>query len=296
MEVNMLPLFKDSILKVHRLNGVASEVWEVKTEKMECIVRTSGVTDLTDAAFVKGCQRLFHLDLRRTFRMIAINETLAGITEFLIPQVLEHGISAGRELVAVEKFKGETLCFTGQDYKVLRKFGVSLGLIHQEEQIGFGNFQERDREPLACFYPRMAGEIRDLAQYYPQPEKVLEELETICEGLEKIAPPLSASYIMADMDPRQFMVSATGKIAMVDTEGYAVGPREWDLLALEMSLDEKSASAFREGYESVLPIPPLFEVRKAFRYLHYLMQLKGPVDFKEWMAHPAYLSYRGGAH
>jgi hypothetical protein len=99
--------------------------------------------------------------------------------------------------------------------------------------------------------------------------------------------PKYASYIMLDMEPRQFLSNGGLVNAIVDTEAYVLGPRELDLIAIECSLDESGAKSFKKGYTDVLSVPELSQIRELYRYLFCLIEIMGPsYDYNSWVSMP----------
>ena len=88
------------------------------------------------------------------------------------------------------------------------------------------------------------------------------------------------------MDPTQFLAEGGRLTAIIDTEAYAAGPREWDLLALEYVLDRRGAATFARAYAAVAPLPRLAAVRLPYRFLARLLGIQGAVDVDAWMAWP----------
>ena len=82
------------------------------------------------------------------------------------------------------------------------------------------------------------------------------------------------------MDPTQFLSDGTTITGLVDSEAYAVAPRELDFIGLEYVLTEKEAHAFKSGYETIMSIPHLEEYRQPYRYLYRLLSVQGNVELK----------------
>lgn len=90
------------------------------------------------------------------------------------------------------------------------------------------------------------------------------------------------------MDPTQFLSDDQSITGLVDTEAYAIAPREFDFIGLEYVLTEKEAHAFKQGYETIMPIPRLEECRHPYRYLYRLLSVQGSVELDKWLRHPSY--------
>ncbi len=83
-----------------------------------------------------------------------------------------------------------------------------------------------------------------------------------------------------------FLSDGTTITGLVDTEAYAVAPRELDFIGLEYVLTEKEAHAFKSGYETIMSIPHLEEYRQPYRYLYRLLSVQGNVEFKKMVKSP----------
>jgi aminoglycoside phosphotransferase (APT) family kinase protein len=91
--------------------------------------------------------------------------------------------------------------------------------------------------------------------------------------------------ILCDLDPTQYLWDGRRITAIIDTEGYAIGPREWDFVVLEYLMEERAAKAFRVGYETIMAIPDLSEVRTVYRYFGRLISVQGSKPINKWMNH-----------
>ncbi|MFK3936410.1 hypothetical protein ACI2JA_02705 [Alkalihalobacillus sp. NPDC078783] len=103
------------------------------------------------------------------------------------------------------------------------------------------------------------------------------------EQLQHVSHPESSTFVLIDMDPTQFLSDGNIITGLVDTEAYVVAPRELDFIGLEYLLDEQSAAAFKEGYQTVLALPQLDQVRMPYRFLYRLLSVQGNVELKAWM-------------
>lgn len=90
------------------------------------------------------------------------------------------------------------------------------------------------------------------------------------------------------MDPTQFLSDGSTITGLVDTEAYAIAPREFEFIGLEYVLTEKEARAFKSGYETIMPIPQLEKCRQPYRYLYRLLSVQGSVELEKWLRHPSY--------
>lgn len=98
--------------------------------------------------------------------------------------------------------------------------------------------------------------------------------------------PEYSSFVLADIDPTQFLVDNGVITGLVDTEAYVIAPREFDFVALEYVLDKRSAHFVSKGYETIMPLPDLKPVRVLYRYLYRLLEIQGSPDIDEWLSQP----------
>ena len=123
------------------------------------------------------------------------------------------------------------------------------------------------RYSLEEFPQKLINAIRVLSsRYYIQKTDIMNRVYYYCKLVSNMPLPNHASLIMLDMDSRQFLSDGKRVHAIIDTEAYALGPREMDLIAIECCLDE-GATSFVRGYSSVLPFPDLRYVREVYRFL-----------------------------
>lgn len=158
--------------------------------------------------------------------------------------------------------------------------------MHSQQFDHFGNIDGSFSYHVSEFRVRLGSVVNDLVRkYFLSEPKIVGTLEAVQNEISSLPTPESGTFVMLDMDERKF-IAGDNHIFCVDTEGYAIGPCEFDLIALEYSLDERTADCFARGYNSVRPLPKLGSVRTAYRFLARLMEIKGPVDLDVWMDHP----------
>ncbi|GKU79196.1 phosphotransferase [Paenibacillus sp. L3-i20] len=291
--MNLQSLFSEEIVLQTSLNGNASDVWLVKTESNEYVVRSSGVDDTIDAPFLWACRNLFGIDLSQTYRIENINILLEQITKNIsFPRVLQKEMIDGRQVIVVEKMNGEKSKFLNKSTGTMEDFGKTMAEIHSYKLYECGCPYGDMRYPLEQFPEKLIEAIKVLtSRYYSSNPVITNQVDVYCTAALKMPIPKFASYIMLDMDPRQFLFNNNRVNAIVDTEAYVLGPREMDLVAIECSLDENGARAFRKGYTKVLSFPELSQIRELYRFLFCLLEIKGPsYDLKRWLSHPHYFS------
>jgi aminoglycoside phosphotransferase (APT) family kinase protein len=291
MHTDLQALFDEPILEQTYFDpgysGHASDVWLVRTASGSAVARAIRSSEL-DGSFWSGCHHLFGIDPRRVFDLEPLNALLAEISPIPAPRVLCKGILDGREWVVVEYMPGSTVeSFRGQPPAMLEQFGHALARIHSRRFADYGSPAGHIRYPLDGFFARVAETLRMLvSRFYSDDERITAALEPICRAALALPPPASATLVMIDMDVCQFLGDGSRITAVVDTEGYVVGPRELDLIALEYLLDQTGATVFAHGYQSVLPLPNLSTARTIYRYLYLLLEVQGQADLDAWMGWP----------
>ncbi|WAA08820.1 hypothetical protein [Fervidibacillus albus] len=297
--MNLSNVFKKKILKQMLLQeddgylGGASHVWLVQTEEGEVIVRTSALTDIEEDPFWYGMNIMFGIDPRRVFVLENLNRSLALLTTRLsVPQVLNKALFQEREFVEVEKLPGKQLnTFIGMSSYLIEDFGKAIAQIHLQQFDFFGSFSSKTHQPLTVFNERLIEAMKKIVNKYymnnyDKNQGIQELLPRICQEAQRVPVPSSASYVMMDMDASQFLTNGERVTAVVDTEGYVIGPRELELVAFEYILDNDAAQMFKKGYTSILEFPDLSKVRYVYRYFLRLLEVQGSKPIDKWMNHP----------
>lgn len=266
----------------------ASDVWRVKTEKREVIVRASRVKNVKCAsAFFKSMNILFGIDPRNVFAMEDINNILSGLNAFAYPKILEKHI-VDREYAVVELLHGTILdSFKGLSDDELIKFGNNLAKIHSYKMNYWGNPVGTfmiDMDKVNSHIFRSMKEI--VNEFYSDDFKIVSYLPLMEHVLCGIAPPEYSSFVLVDIDPSQFLAVNGVITGLVDTEAYVIAPRELDFIALEYVLDRRSADLVSEGYEAVLSVPDIKPVRMVYRFLYRLIEIQGHDDIDDWLSRP----------
>jgi fructosamine-3-kinase len=291
MHTDLQGLFDEPILEQTYFDpgysGHASDVWLVRTPSGAAVARAIRGSEL-GGSFWSGCRHLFDIDPRRVFDLEPLNAQLAEISPIPAPRVLRKGILDSRQWVVVEYMPGRTLeTFRGQPPEMLEQFGHALARIHSRRFADYGSPSGHARYPLDGFFTRLVETLRMLvSRFYSDDRRINDALEPICQAALRLPPPSSAALVMVDLDVCQFLSDGARITAVVDTEGYVVGPRELDLIALEYLLDQAGAAAFKRGYQGMLPLPDLAPVRTIYRYLYLLLEVQGQADLDEWMQWP----------
>ncbi|WP_100011512.1 phosphotransferase [Lentibacillus sediminis] len=282
-------LFTDAIQEVMDLNpgydDHASDVWLVKTDRQEVVVRTSRMTQEPDNDFWWGCKQLFGIDPRQVHNLAYVNNTLSERTPIPVPMVLKKGKKHSREYVVVEKLEGQAMVsFIGQSSTVMQSLGEGMAKIHQHQEKYIGNPSGSFQIELGVFHKYLSKVMTQLvSKFYQDDEQIQRLLPEINKLLEDLPAPELSTFVLVDIDPTQFLSNGNAISGLVDTEAYVVAPRELDFIGLEYVLDQASANDFRNGYEKVLQIPDLTNCRAPYRYLYRLLSVQGDVEIDKWM-------------
>ncbi|WP_371320180.1 phosphotransferase [Chengkuizengella axinellae] len=289
--VELQLLFEESIKEVQELHpgydDHASDVWLVETDKQEVVVRSSRMSEEPSNDFWWGCKRLFGIDPRNVFGLEEVNNKLYDVSSIPIPKVLKMGTISAREFVVVEKLSGAVVqSFKDQPPSVLQDLGEGLAKIHQYQVNYVGSPSGHFKVPLERFKQHLKETMRDLVyKFYKDHTAIREKLPEMTEWIEKIPNPQFATFVLADMDPTQFLSNNKELTGLVDTEAYVMAPRELEFIGLEYVLDKKSVKDFITGYERIMEIPDLKSCRLPYRYLYRLLSVQGSVDIDVWLNH-----------
>ncbi|MFJ7933327.1 aminoglycoside phosphotransferase family protein [Sporosarcina sp. NPDC096371] len=284
-------LFEEPINEIVELSpgyeDHASDVWSVKTDNQEVVVRSSRLKEESNNEFWWGCRKLFGIDPRQVHELEHVNNKLSDLSSIPVPRVINKGKAFEREFVVVEKLKGKVVqSFIDQPSSVLQSLGEGLAKIHTYNENYIGNPSGSFNVRLEDFHQHVKDIIAELvSMFYLDQERIKDKLLEINDLLDKLPAPESSTFVLVDMDPTQFLADSKVITGLVDTEAYVIAPRELDFIALEYVLDEKAAMSFKAGYESVMEIPNLTLCRTAYRYLYRLLSVQGSVDIDDWINH-----------
>ncbi|MCU5377377.1 nitrate reductase [Bacillus cereus] len=287
-------LFTSPILSVQTLHpgyeDHASDVFLVKTAAEEVIVRSSKMVEEPNNDFWWGCKNLFGIDPRNVLHLEAVHTLLQAHTHLPIPTILEKHILNGREFVVAEKLVGNTVqSFIGQPDSILFSLGKGLAEIHTFKADYIGNVSGSFQITLDEFQSHILNVSKELVNmFYSDNESIQKAFPTFESQLSSLPTPKKSTLVLIDMDPTQFLSDGTSITGLVDTEAYAVAPREFDFIGLEYIFTEKEAHAFKQGYETIMPIPRLEECRHPYRYFYRLLSVQGSVELERWLSHPSY--------
>ncbi|QOV09888.1 phosphotransferase [Viridibacillus arvi] len=284
-------LFKEPIKETLELSpgyeDHASDVWLVKTNNQEVVVRSSKMKEDPNNEFWWGCKKLFGIDPRQVYELEHVNNTLSKLNSIPIPRVIDKGRILTKEFVVVEKLKGQIVeSFIDQPSSVLQSLGEGLAKIHRHKENFVGNPSRSYQVSLKEFNQHMKDALFELVtRFHFKDEAIKSKLPEINNLINGLSVPEYSTFVLVDMDPTQFLSDGREITGLVDTEAYVIAPRELDFIALEYVLDVKSVQDFKKGYEMVMEIPNLTKCRIPYRYLYRLLAVQGSVDIEEWLRH-----------
>ncbi|MBE5104948.1 nitrate reductase [Bacillus thuringiensis] len=287
-------LFTSPILSIRALHpgyeDHASDVFLVQTEDKEVIVRSSKMNEEPNNDFWWGCKNLFGINPRNVHHLETVHTSLQKLTNLPIPTILQKHILNGREYIVAEKLKRDTLqSFLGQPDSILFSLGKGLAEIHSFQADFIGNPSRTFQVPLEEFKSHILKVSKDLVNmFYSDNASIHTAFHTFKSQLSSLPTQKESTLVLIDMDPTQFLSDGMTITGLVDTEAYAIAPREFDFIGLEYVLTEKEARAFKQGYETIMPIPRLEECRQPYRYLYRLLSVQGSVELEKWLRHPSY--------
>lgn len=290
--MDLSKLFSDLIVYTHHFQdlhpGQASDVWLVETTKERLIVRTTRMPKEPSDEFWWGCQALFGIDPTDVFAMETVNNLLSKYSTIPVPKVVRKDLVGSVPFVFVEVLNGSTVRkFADLPDEAIYELGRAIAHIHRCERPTCGNIQGTKSYPAKEF-PRMLANVlpRLVEKFHADNRELLSELPRILNLIEHIPTPAVAVPILLDMDPTQFLSDGNHITGLIDTEVYAFGPCELDLIALEYLLDVSQAEMFYRGYSSTRNFPDLTLVREVYRYLNLALNVQGAVPVQKWLSHP----------
>ncbi|MDA1475867.1 phosphotransferase [Bacillus changyiensis] len=293
-EATLQKLFQQKIKKAVVLGdlyeGRANNVWRIIFEDVpDCIVREPK-SGIEESEFSFGCKEIFGLNMSHVYEHIEIvNEQLKNTNSFAIPAVIRKQQVEGRRFLVMEKIEGQQVAsFIDRSPEFLMDYGRQLANLHQFHAAYFGTVHEGKRADLSVFHQTLVSTAEKLIDRYDMYSKHIREYFPIFkEKIRNLKSPVSASFILIDIDPSQY-VEKNGMISgLVDTEAVAIGPREYDFVALEYLLTEREALFIQQGYEDISNLPKnLAAVRECYRFICLLLDIHGTWDFHQWMRHP----------
>ncbi|WP_339240118.1 aminoglycoside phosphotransferase family protein [Bacillus sp. FSL P4-0322] len=301
MKKTLEALFHQPIVSVKALgeqyDGRANDVWLISLQdKTEYVVK-SPKTAREESEFVSGIKMIYGVDDRTVQEHIdQINQKLSHTHSFHIPEVVRKVKKAGRQFYVMEKVEGTPFTsFEGRSSDFYKDYGRKLAQLHSYRTDFFGAVYGAEKKHLREFHAVLKKAVSKLiGRYYADQQEFHCYTEIVLQKIDKLKPPDSASLILIDLDPSQYIEKDDQVTSLVDTEYVVYGPAAFDFIALEYLLTKKAARNVQLGYEEICPLPhDLYEVRECYRFVSLLLDIHGSWDLKMWMNHPILFdSYR----
>ncbi|AZN39826.1 phosphotransferase [Paenibacillus albus] len=289
---NLQFLFENPITKQSELSpgydDHASDVWLVKTENEEVVVRTTRMIERPNNDFWYGCNKLFGVDPRNVYEMEHINNSLSKYSLIPVPKVIRKGSKDDRQFVVVEKLEG-VVCrsFIDQPKSLIDSLGEGIASIHKYKSDYMGTISGSSKILAENFHNELIDTMSELVGKYYKDDFQAQKLLPLMIAMLRNAPtPTHSSFILVDMDPSQFITNSEVVTGLVDTEVYVLGPREFDFIGLEYVMNKDSADIFKKAYQKHLSLPHLELYRIPYRFFYRLLRVQGSVAWDDWLNYP----------
>ncbi|MCY7538077.1 phosphotransferase [Bacillus pumilus] len=296
MKKTLQALFDQPIVSVETLgeqyDGRANDVWPISLQdKTEYVVKSPKMT-IVESEFVYGINMIYGVNAHTGQEHLdQINEKLALTNSFHIPEVVRKVKKAGRHYDVMEKVEGTPLTsFKGRSSDFYMDYGRKLAHLHSHRTHSFGTIYGAKKRHLSEFHALLKRAVSKLiSRYYADQPEFQCYAEMMQQKIEKLRHPDSASLILIDLDPSQYIEKDNQVTSLVDTEYVVFGPAAFDFIALEYLLTKEAAHDVQLGYEEVCPLPrQLYEVRGCYRFVSLLLDIHGSWDIQKWMNHPSF--------
>ncbi|MCK6164250.1 aminoglycoside phosphotransferase family protein [Bacillus pumilus] len=294
MKKTLEALFDQPIVAVktvgEQYEGRANDVWLISLhDKTEYVIK-SPKTAREESEFVYGINMIYGVNADTVQEHLdQINEKLAHTNSFHIPEVVRKVKKAGRHYYVMEKVEGTPLTsFEGRSSDFYKDYGRKLAHLHSHRTHSFGTIYGAEKRHLSEFHALLKRAVSKLiSRYYADQPEFQCYAEMVQQKIEKLRLPDSASLILIDLDPSQYIEKDDQVTSLVDTEYVVFGPAAFDFIAMEYLLTKEAAHDVQLGYEEICPLPrQLHEVRECYRFVSLLLDIHGSWDLKKWMNHP----------
>ncbi|MGN7328102.1 phosphotransferase [Bacillus pumilus] len=296
MKKTLQALFDQPIVSVETLGeqyeGRANDVWLISLQdKTEYVVKSPKMTR-AENEFVYGINMIYGVNAHTGQEHLdQINEKLALTNSFHIPKVVRKVKKAGKHDDVMEKVEGTPLTsFERRSSHFYQDYGRKLALLHSYRTNSFGAVYGAETRHLREYHPLLKTAVSKLlSRYYADQPEFQRYGEMVQQKLNHLSPPDSASLILIDLDPSQYIEKDDQVTSLVDTEYVVFGPAAFDFIALEYLLTKETAHDVQLGYEEICPLPrQLHEVRECYRFVSLLLDIHGSWDIQKWMNHPTF--------
>ncbi|WLP58635.1 phosphotransferase [Bacillus pumilus] len=296
MKRTLQALFDQPIVSVKTLgeqyDGRANEVWLISLQdKTEYVVKSPKMTKV-ESEFEYGIDIIYGVNAHiGQEHLDQINEKLALTNSFHIPKVVRKVKKAGKHYNVMEKIEGIPLTsFEGRSSHFYKDYGRKLALLHSYRTNSFGAVYGAETRHLRGFHALLKKAVSQLvSRYYADQPEFQCYGEMVQQKLDHLNSPDSASLILIDLDPSQYIEKDDQVTSLVDTEYVVFGPAAYDFIALEYLLTKEAAHDVQLGYEEICPLPhQLHEVRECYRFVSLLLDIHGSWDIQKWMNHPSF--------
>lgn len=282
--------FRTAVLLAEQVGGgYANDVWHVRTEGGDYIVKITKSPPRPDRHFWDGLEKLFGLNIFESItKRKQLAEFLQQHTHLRVPDIYyveREDAKIDSPHLVMERLPGETLDLAQGENREgqARSLGEHLGQLHSATFSDWGCYPE-PRYPADAWPKRLAATLSYMAfAWYEEDETVLAPLNDLVKQARQLAPPDVYALVMPDFRMAQFLEKEGELSALVDVESQVLGPPVLDLVVLEYSLPTNLVPAFSEGYRRHRPLPVIGKERALYRYLTFLVQALGGYQFEEWM-------------
>ena len=276
-----------------------NEVWKVETSSGARVVKIMREwVDRDLNCFWLGLQTLFGArPAQEVVDQPRLSRALRRWGKLPVPAVIaaQGEFEGRRPIVVLDEMPGESVAW-GSDTQhrflssqgFMHQLGEHLANLHNHRIAHFGNHARTHRSSLIEFPDRVAHTMAALVDHgWADDDEVVKALPTFQAAARSMPAPQAASLIMCDIGPSQYLIEGDRISALIDLEGYVIGPPELELAAVEL-WGEPSAP-FVEGYRAhANGRMDLSACREAYRYFLYVLYQAPSDGLGEWLGRPSW--------
>ncbi|MET9022605.1 phosphotransferase [Actinopolymorpha sp. NPDC004070] len=171
---------------------------------------------------------------------------------------------------------------------VNERLGEYVARLHLRTYDRYGTLTEQAFDPVEFVTRSNASMQRMISRFWSHQPEVGAWFERHAKAMDPDVFSGHVAPIMPDISGNQFVYRDGTLAGVVDLDSYVVGPRELELAVAEMCLTRPED--FRRGYESVLPLPPMQEVRTYCRFWMLLCEGGRHPDVDAFLDHRVYFA------